>query len=643
MSKDPQQKKIELLENEIAELKEKIKAGNLEFENIAEGSRKNFLDDVIKESLKESEREKEQILNSLVERVCYIDLDYNIKWINKAGLKAIPDNKKIENIIGNPCYQVYHNTDKPCEGCPVTGTIKTGWPWKEEISNSKGETFLISSQPVLDENGKIKGVIEVMLDISMRKEMENALERSQKRSKALLNAIPDLLVVFNDNGLFIDYHESTEFELFQSENAVEGRHLTEIMPEHLASTIIKNTGTLHNEGSVRTFEYNHASTGENKYFECKVVKSGIHENACIIRDISSRKSKENDYYFKSFHDVLTGLYNRAYFDEELKRLELNRNAIPTSVLIVDVNSLKLTNDAFGHAFGDQLLKKVSEILSANCRKSDVIARTGGDEFAILLPGSTLSRAEKLASNIITACNESVYDDIFSRPSVSIGCAAKTSQEESLIDAVHKADELMYKMKLQNRGNHLEQLFADIIETAQTRGYETHRHISNLITINKLFSKKLNLSATTAEKLNNLAKLHDIGKIRIPSKILTKDGMLTDEEYNTIKQHSIIGYRIVKAIPEFSSIAELILYHHECWDGSGYPSGLKEKNIPIESRIFSILDSFDSMTHDTPYKKGKSFDEAIDEIRKYSGRQYDPEIARTFTDFLKEENLESILS
>ncbi len=623
------------IRQQLKDLNSKIESSDM-LDNIDGAGKKEFLNSVILESLNESEREKEQILNSLVEQVCYLDLDYNIKWLNTAGLKSISPDVSITEIIGQPCYKVWHGKNKPCAVCPVSTTLRTGWPWKEEITFDDGITKLVSAQPVLDESGNPKGVIQIELDITMRKEAEKALERSQKRSRALLDAIPDLFIIFNDSGNFIDYHPSADLQILAIKDKPEGKHLTKLLPEAIAVEILKHAETLSDVGSFRVFEYPASPDNPDIYYECRLIRIDQNENVCIFRDISNQKSRERQILQKSFHDQLTGLYNRAYFDEELNRIEQSRQSLPTSILIIDVNCLKLTNDAFGHHYGDKLLKAVADILSSNCRKSDVIARTGGDEFSIILPNSPISKAEKLSERIINACRNSSYDDIFARPSVSIGCAERSDGSVDLQDIIKLADERMYKMKLEYRSQHLETLINDIINSMKKQGFENEEHLDRLVSLTERFSRFLNLSSEEIVKIKQLAKLHDIGNIRVSDKILSSSGALSSEQYAEIKQHPIIGFRIARAIPDYSYIADLILYHHERWDGAGYPSGLKEREIPLLSRIFALTDSFDLITNGTKYHGAVSGDSALDEIRRNSGTQFDPDLSEKFISFLREE-------
>ena len=321
---------LDSIRNQLKELNRKIESCDEDSLKTA-FNKKEFLNSVIMESLNESEREKEQILNSIVEQVCYLDLGYGIKWINSAGLKPV-SSSSINEILGKTCHQIWFGKGTPCDQCPVATTLKTGWPWKEEVVRPDGRTMLVSSQPVVDDNGTMGGIIVIELDITMRKDVEKALEKSRKRAQALLDVIPDFLLVYNRDGRLLDYHPASDFNILTDTKSPEGKLLGEIMPGTLAEAIMKHTGTLENQGQSRTFEFQN--------YECSLIKTTDTENVCIVRDITDRKLRESELLKRSFHDKLTGLYNRGYFEEELTRIEQAREALPTSVLVIDVNNLK---------------------------------------------------------------------------------------------------------------------------------------------------------------------------------------------------------------------------------------------------------------------------------------------------------------
>ncbi|MGI6083932.1 MAG: HD domain-containing phosphohydrolase [Acetivibrionales bacterium] len=350
----------------------------------------------------------------------------------------------------------------------------------------------------------------------------------------------------------------------------------------------------------------------------------------LIIDISVQKEREEQILYLTYHDVLTGLYNRRYFEEEKKRLDM-MPYIPLSIIVGDINGLKLINDALGHSAGDKLIKKISEILVGCCNNGEIIARIGGDEFGILLPNTGADAVYKKMKQIEKACSEyrgKKRDDPY-HTSISLGCATRNSMGESLIDVIRVAEEYMYRDKLlQNRSLH-SSIISSMKITLFEKSQETEEHAQRMIKLSRAIGKEMNLKDEQLNELELLSTLHDIGKIGISDAILNKPGKLTDEEWQEMKKHPTIGYRIAMSSPELAPIAEYILYHHERWDGKGYPNKLKGEEIPLLSRILAVVDAYDAMTQDRSYRKAMTKEAAIEEIRANIGKQFDPNIARIF--------------
>lgn len=342
----------------------------------------------------------------------------------------------------------------------------------------------------------------------------------------------------------------------------------------------------------------------------------------ISVDISERKQAEEDIRYLSYHDKLTGLYNRTFFEEELNRISTSRQ-LPIGLIIGDVNGLKLVNDALGHLEGDKVIKQAAEILRKSCRHEDIISRWGGDEFIILLPNCDSSSTMRVYKRISNSFIE--IDSLATKVNISLGMAVQTSLDQDIKDVIKEAEENMYRNKLLESRSTRSSFIKTLEKALWEKSHETKDHCQRLQAMAYKMGKALNLTDSELDELKLLAALHDIGKIAIPNSILDKPGKLTPEEWETIKGHPETGYRIALSSPELSSVAEAILHHHEWWDGSGYPLGLKGNKIPLISRIIAITDAYDVITNGRPYKQAMSKETALAEIRRCGGTQFDPKL------------------
>lgn len=346
----------------------------------------------------------------------------------------------------------------------------------------------------------------------------------------------------------------------------------------------------------------------------------------LVEDITKRKQMELELEHLIFHDQLTGLYNRRFFEEELKRLDVERN-YPLTIVMSDVNGLKLVNDSFGHSIGDELLKKVAMIMKEGCRADDIVARLGGDEFIILLPKTVNYEAEQIVKRLkAIALQEKVGSiDI----SISIGLETKYKSGEPINEILKKAEDHMYKNKLFESPSMRGKTIDTIISTLHEKNKREEQHSHRVSMLCQSLGHSIGLSDEEIQELKSIGLLHDIGKIAIDENILNKPGKLTKDEWEEIKRHPEVGYRILSTVNHMSEMAELVLAHHERWDGSGYPKGLEREQIPLQSRIISIVDAYDAMTSVRSYGSAMPKKDAIQELKKNAGTQFDPEIVKVF--------------
>lgn len=353
----------------------------------------------------------------------------------------------------------------------------------------------------------------------------------------------------------------------------------------------------------------------------------------LRREIIMRNRTEERLKYLSLHDHLTGLYNRAFFEEQMLRFAGARFS-PVSIIVCDVDGLKFINDTLGHDFGDALLVAAATIIKGSFDDSDVLARTGGDEFAVLLPNCD-EEAAKDACDKMTAALEVYNRENHEHPlSMSMG-SATSFNPVSMNELFKEAENSTHREKLHRSQSKRSAIVQTLKRALEARDYITEGHAERMQGLVTDLARSMFLPERKMADLRLLAQFHDIGKVGIPDSILFKPGPLTREEYTEMKRHCEIGYIIAMSPPDLGPIAEFILKHHEWWNGEGYPLGLKREEIPLECRILAVVDAYDAMTNDRPYRNALSPRKAVAELKKCAGVQFDPSVVDKFVDLLKE--------
>ncbi|WP_236660389.1 PAS domain S-box protein [Isachenkonia alkalipeptolytica] len=425
-------------------------------------------------------------------------------------------------------------------------------------------------------NDKMVAGYSIYTDVSFMKHAEEQIKKQKNILESHFNYSPDGIAHIDLNFRVLEINNKfTELFGYTAEEAI-GKTIDELITpkNQLQEGIGINDMALRNQKiEIDTVRQDKAGNlidvcvrGGSTIVDGKIIGYQV-----IYTDIRNRKEAEEKIRYLSYYDKLTGLYNRAFFEEELKRLDTKRQ-LPLGIIIGDVNGLKLTNDVFGHLEGDQLLIRTAEILSEACRKEDVLCRWGGDEFAILLPHTDKESVEKIGRRIYNLCEKPSDTPI--NISISLGYGIKQRATQSIKEIIKQAEEQMYRNKLLEGKSNRSHIIDSLQKSMYERSHETEAHAKRMKDLSHTLGKGLNLDNDKLNELSLLAILHDIGKMAIPDDILGKPGKLTKGEWEKMKRHSEIGYRIAETSPELIHISKYILFHHERWDGTGYPQGLK---------------------------------------------------------------------
>lgn len=478
----------------------------------------------------------------------------------------------------------------------------------------------------------IMGVVE---DISERKQAEETLKSSEYTLRTLFEGASDALFLIDDHKIIDCNQAALDLFGYVSKESVMGKNPWKlspgIQPDGMKSKkkIMEIYETALEKGMTK-FEWWYKKT-DNTMIVVEIVLTlimlaGKKLFHALCRDVTDRKQMEKNLEYLGFHDQLTGLYNRRFYKAELMRLDTKRN-LPMTIVMGDVNGLKLINDSFGHTTGDELLKKVAEVIQKVCRSDDIIARLGGDEFVILLPKTDASETDRIIKRINDlALKEKVSTiDI----SISFGYQTKNNEEEDIEDIFKKAEDEMYKKKLFESPSMRGKTIGAIISTLHEKNKREEQHSHRVSALCKSMGVALGLFDYKIEELKSVGLLHDIGKIALDENVLSKPGKLSEDEWKEIRRHPGIGYRILSTVNDMSEMAEYVLAHHERWDGKGYPKGLKGEEIPFVSRIIAIADAYDAMTSERSYRGALTNEFALEELRKNAGVQFDPKLIEVF--------------
>ncbi|MFA6735879.1 MAG: diguanylate cyclase [Saccharofermentanales bacterium] len=548
------------------------------------------------------------IMENSTDSIYFKDMNGRFVYVNrtKASNNGIDDPSEMIGMTDHD-FITKENADKIADqekkiietGKEITGLI-------EKLIRVDGRTtwVSVSKSPVRNDDGEIIGIFGISRDITEAESAKEELRFNENRNKIIFDNINEVIEIIDING--ITTYQSPNTRKLMGWDPLESVNRSSfefVHPDDLNMLFAKFNEIVEKPGAMSGAEFR-AIKGDGSYAHLELYAKNMLDNEFIegiilnYHDISLRKKQEEKILYLSYHDSLTGLYNRSFYEEEKKRLDTEEQ-LPFSVIMGDVNGLKLTNDSYGHVEGDRLLIEISRILGECCREEDIIARIGGDEFCILMPRTDLETAESICGKISEACKNCQSDHESKSkiyPSISLGYASKTDIKQSIDDVLKSAEDLMYRKKLLEKDT----TRSSIINPIQTAMYEhtkeTEEHSDRMVSMAVKLGKRIGLSDEQLLELDLLSRLHDIGKICIDDNILSKPGELSPDEWAKVRQHPEVGYQIARASAELIRIAQLILNHHERWDGTGYPQRLRGDNIPLLSRIVAVIDAYPLPIH-----------------------------------------------
>lgn len=559
------------------------------------------------------------------------DTDKKIIFINKAFERKYNLNledvkgKNYEEIFPDEVVSVYNKKAKESlKKLQIDAYDKTTREIKEECY----------AFPITDEEGQTNAIGGIIVNVEDEKRREMELQNQKSILRTIIDALPEAIFYKDKDSRFIGCNKnfSDYYKQFGVDDVI-GKSDLEIYPDkEVAENFIKIDKEIMKSKQAKYIEGMTLDSSGNRVIEESFKAPVINEDGEVwgivglARNITSQKKLEDRLRYLSYNDALTGIYNRTYFEEKIRELN-NEQHLPLGIIMGDVNGLKLVNDSLGHLEGDKLLKSIAGVLNKACGDKGFVFRWGGDEFMILLPNCNEYSCERMVEKIRSECKKDDYSYI--ELSIALGEVVKHSLEEDIDKCIKEVEERVYRQKLLEHNSVRSSMMNSLKKSLEAKNMETEEHTERVESYALEIGKRYGFKSSQMDELMIIARLHDIGKIAIEEDILLKPGPLTTNEFEVMKTHAEKGFRIINASSEIINVAKCVLTHHEKWDGSGYPLGIAGEEIPLMARIIAIADAYDVMTHDRVYRKAMNKEEAIKELKRCAGTQFDPELVELF--------------
>ena len=567
-----------------------------------------------------------------------VDLEKKIIFLNKSYEKMY--DIQFINAKGKTLREAF-NLDRAKEyEEEIDECIKSG-KLKNYDAVIDGKYIECKMFPIFDENNKVRGIAGLIVDVTEEKKQQQELQYNRDILRTIIDSLPETIFYKDKNSKFIgcNKHFSDFYKNFGIEEVL-GKTDLELYPDkNVAKKFLEDDKEIMESKTAKLSVESRINKEGECIFEESLKVPVIDEEGNVwgivglARDITSQKNLEERLRNLSYTDALTGLYNRTCFEEKLQELN-KKEYLPLGIIMGDVNGLKLVNDSLGHLQGDKFLKNISEVLSELCNPKGLVFRWGGDEFIILLPNTNEQECENMVNKINDEFKVRKFNDCIDL-SIALGETVKYTVEDDSKRLIKEVEERVYRQKLLEKNSVQSSMMYSLKESLEAKNMETEEHTERVEHYAFAIGRKLGLRNSEMDELMIAARLHDIGKIAIDEDILLKPGRLSREEFEIMKTHTEKGYRIINASSELINVARIVLTHHERWDGSGYPLGISYNEIPLMARIISVADSYDVMTHERVYKKAMRKEDAIAELKKCSGTQFDPVVVNSFLEYLIE--------
>lgn len=548
-----------------------------------------------------------------------------------------------KDVVGRSYYDVFPGTAEAWKGLHRRALSGEALGNEEDLlvrEDGRIEYVRWQYRPWYRRDGSIGGVVRYTENITERKLMERKLFLEKEKFRTTLFSVGDGIISTDEKGHVVLMNAVAVELTGWTQGDASGRALEEVFRvisektrrqvANPAEVVLQKGGNVNMEDHALLVSRSGKEIPiEDSAAPIRDAEGNIRGVVLVFRDASEKRERQREIEYLSYHDQLTGLYNRRFLEEEQNRLDVPRN-LPLSLAMIDVNGLKLVNDAFGHKTGDALLKKVAEILKRECRGDDIIGRIGGDEFVILLPGMGPEEIGRLMERITEMMESESIGDI--PVSVSFGWATKTSPEQDADKIFEQAEDSMYRNKISERSSYHHKAVQLILKTLYEKSPGEEGHAVRVSRLCGEIGSAMGLSSAEVKELRTAGTVHDIGKVVVANEILNRKGPLNEKDWVEIMKHPEAGYSILSTVNQYSPLADIVLAHHERWDGSGYPKGLKGENIPLAARIVAVAEAYDAMTRIRGIdKKDLSSSETLGELKRNAGTQFDPGIVEVLSE------------